>query len=146
MATNTNLDPKTKKELEKQADEEVSKHSRIALLIGVAILAILIILDQVVSANIIIVFYIAAFIFGAYASLHLANSINDKITTFTLILIPRLILSILLYLFFNHVMLMVDVIISVIMFKAAQLISSARGIADAVIPEEQEKIETEKGE
>ena len=41
---------------------------------------------------------------------------------------------------------MVDVIISVIMFKAAQLISSARGIVDAVIPEEQEKIETEKGE
>lgn len=147
MDNNTNLDSKTKKELQKQADEEVSKHSRYALLIGVAILAVLITLDQVLSANIvIIIFYIGAFIFGAYASLYLASGINDKISTFTLILIPRLILSILLYLFFNNVMLMVDIAISLLMFEIGRILCKAKGLANKLIPEEPGENKTEEGE
>ena len=106
--------------------------ARILLIIlALGILATIVFGEQNVSRFIVISFlYIFVLFTAMYTSMNLANTFSNRNTVFALVLIPRLIIFILLAIFIDHRMILIDLAISMIIDRIAYKIGRTRLLID----------------
>jgi hypothetical protein len=106
--------------------------ARILLIIlALGILATIVFGEQNVSRFIVISFlYIFILFIAMYTSMNLANTFSNRNIVFALVLIPRLIIFILLAIFIDHRMILIDLAISMIIDRIAYKIGRTRLLID----------------
>ena len=106
--------------------------ARILLIIlALGILATIVFGEQNVSRFIVISFlYIFVLFTAMYTSMNLANTFSNRNIVFALVLIPRLIIFILLAIFIDHRMILIDLAISMIIDRIAHKIGRTRLLID----------------
>lgn len=106
--------------------------ARILLIIlALGILATIVFGEQNVSRFIVISFlYIFVLFTAMYTSMNLANTFSNRNIVFALVLIPRLIIFILLAIFIDHRMILIDLAISMIIDRIAYKIGRTRLLID----------------
>ena len=106
--------------------------ARILLIIlALGILATIVFGEQNVSRFIVISFlYIFVLFTAMYTSMNLANAFSNRNIVFALVLIPRLIIFILLAIFIDHRMILIDLAISMIIDRIAYKIGRTRLLID----------------
>jgi hypothetical protein len=106
--------------------------ARILLIIlALGILATIVFGEQNVSRFIVISFlYIFVLFTAMYTSMNLANTFSNRNIVFALVLIPKLIIFILLAIFIDHRMILIDLAISMIIDRIAYKIGRTRLLID----------------
>lgn len=106
--------------------------ARILLIIlALGILATIVFGEQNVSRFIVISFlYIFVLFTAMYTSMNLANTFSNRNIVFALVLIPRVIIFILLAIFIDHRMILIDLAISMIIDRIAYKIGRTRLLID----------------
>lgn len=100
-------------------------------ILAIALLATLVFGEETVSKFIVISFlYIFVLFTAMYTSMNLANTFSNRNTVFALVLIPRLIIFILLAIFIDHRMILIDLAISMIIDRIAYKIGRTRLLID----------------
>lgn len=100
-------------------------------ILAIALLATLVFGEETASKFIVISFlYIFVLFTAMYTSMNLANTFSNRNTVFALVLIPRLIIFILLAIFIDHRMILIDLAISMIIDRIAYKIGRTRLLID----------------
>lgn len=100
-------------------------------ILAIALLATLVFGEETVSKFIVIsLLYIFVLFTAMYTSMNLANTFSNRNTVFALVLIPRLIIFILLAIFIDHRMILIDLAISMIIDRIAYKIGRTRLLID----------------
>ena len=101
------------------------------IILALGILATIVFGEQNVSRFIVISFlYIFILFIAMYTSMNLANTFSNRNIVFALVLIPRLIIFILLAIFIDHRMILIDLAISMIIDRIAYKIGRTRLLID----------------